>query len=125
MPPNNSHNTSLRQQVTTGNDEQTEERFIPDTMNSKSNPASFVNNYDSNKGNDLEMVQQISSEQQPYVDVYYQNTESIPTDSFVNDEGFHDGGQNPYELEENTEREIGIKTTERNPLAMSETENTN
>lgn len=57
------------------------------------------------------------------MDVHYQHTDSVPADSFVNDEGFHDGGQNPYELDEGTEREIGIKTTERNPLVMSENEN--
>jgi len=42
----------------------------------------------------------------------------------VNDEGYHDGGQNPYEEDQNSDREIGIKTTERNPLAMSENETT-
>ena len=42
----------------------------------------------------------------------------------MNDEGYHDGGQNPYEEDQNSDREIGIKTTERNPLAMSENETT-
>ena len=32
-----------------GNDEQTEERFVAET--GTSNPASFVNNFDSNKAN--------------------------------------------------------------------------
>jgi hypothetical protein len=31
------------------------------------------------------------------VDVHYQQSDGIPTDSFVNDEGYHDGEQNPYD----------------------------
>ena len=52
-----------------------------------------------------------------------QDIDSAPTDSFVNDEGFYDGAKNPYENGQDSEREIGVKTTERNPLAMSENEN--
>ena len=69
-----------------GNDEQTEERFVADT--GTSNPASFVNNFDSNKAN-LQVVQQESSgKNYNEVDVDYYD-ESFQNDTILPD--------NPYQ----------------------------